>query len=271
MQGMSKPTAELFQIVGEEGPVLQRVRAAMEWLLSPKAKGIGEKLLRDAHAQRPSATLLISAPTEAYTQYNRMRHAIFFNATSLDRHLRRAPNGTLQPMSVECTLAHELVHAGQSIAHVVGRHTGYNHAYVEINSTDRILEMRKKSHEYREAAKKALYRTTALSNLEKGARIAVKADDLVIEAMKKHPDVVDYVINVEMPAVAVENEVANLRGEPTRNDYLSSILTRKERTERWVHNNACHLKVDEKPEKPVSGIMRWVGLLNDRSGRGLGG
>ncbi len=102
----------LFRIVGEEGPALRRVEEAMEWLLSPKAEGLGQQLLHEAHALhgKPLTIAVSKAASNGYL--NALgEHTIHINPHHVEQIALSAADGAAHLMSVERCLGHEMTHA----------------------------------------------------------------------------------------------------------------------------------------------------------------
>ncbi len=276
---MALDISTLFKVIGEDGPALRRVEEAVAWLLSPKAEGIGKQLIRDAHALHGKPVTIVATATEQTAYYNLLgEHAVKINPTHISGVTLKGADGTAHVMSVERTLAHELKHAGQA------------EATVDVENALEAMQMR--------AHQKTLSRFSETEIAEQQAPLikAMEAPDY--HAAQKHvadyvdqvalpqqsetmhhfhhdPEVVDYIAKIEAPAVEIENQVAVLRGEPVRTDYMHAHdIDPKMARQMMIDEISNQLELHAKPkiEAPARADGKsWANALGDRTGRKLGG
>ncbi len=206
---MKVPLQELYKIEGEAGPLLERTKAAMEWLLSPHAKGIGEGLLRDAHTlhQKPVTIEVIKGIDTVYTRNNEGLHKILFD-----------PEGT--PWSPESLLAHELTHAGQNLS---GKFSRAAQARLEEIFLEILPPYRESISTHIKGFENTPYHHEALRHQK---AIQDILDTKIMPKLKSKsmadPLWAEYIEKCEAPAVANQNKVAYLRGEPELEHYMDS-------------------------------------------------
>lgn len=217
----------LFKIVGEEGPLLRRVEEAMAWLLSHRGEKIGERLLQEAHALHGKPLTIMISELEQTGYYNLLgEHAIHLNPKHLAGTLIKASNGANRASSIERALAHEMVHAGQrgaasaesGLAFQVIR--GRAQAAATAHFTpEQLLEH---NTHLVEAANASDYQTVMQHVHDYVDKVALPIEESVRHHMQNDPAFRKYVSEIEAPAVAVENHIAKLRGEPLRGDYATA-------------------------------------------------
>lgn len=274
---MAVDVKNLFKIVGEEGPALRRVEEAMEWLLSPKAEGIGQKLLHDAHALH-GKPLTVAISKEASNGYLNAIHTIRINPHQVEQVAITTADGTSHLMSVERCLGHEMKHAGQTRLQEGAAELMQLDARITESLQSHLSPAQKAAqHEPMIKAMEALDYETARQHL------GTYVDDFVVPMRTKverelfaHPDYIKHIQEFEMPAVEVENRIATLRGEPTRTDYASSHqIDPQKKREMFLDELSSVLELNNKPRLVVEAGQRadgqsWAASLGDRSGRKLG-
>ncbi|MEK6747056.1 MAG: hypothetical protein AABY33_08510 [Pseudomonadota bacterium] len=228
---MSDNIENLFKIVGEEEPEFQRVKEAMEWLISPKAAGIGQKLLRDAYALR-GKPLTIEVSKEAQTAYLDLNgeHTIRINPHNAEKTTILDNNGKSVQMSVERALAHEMKHSGQDgLQEATNNKTILEDKISNFYKPNFTPEQKSAISEDMARAMESPDYETARQHLAKYVdQFAVPKQKAVSRELFAHPEYIEYVKKFEMPAVEVENQIAVLRGEPARITYLSSYNIKPE-------------------------------------------
>jgi hypothetical protein len=222
---MAVDVKTLFKIVGEEGPVLRRVEEAMEWLLSPKAEGIGHKLLYDAHKLHGKPVTIIATTVEQNGYWPLEGHIVKINPKHLAGATLKAADGTSHVFSVERSLAHELVHAGQ------------RDATAEVEQALEAIKERAQAAAISHLDEQALaeqaaplikaseapdYHTARQHIAEYVDQVALPQQADVIRHLHSDPEFIQYATTIEPPAIAIENRVAALRGEPLRTDYATA-------------------------------------------------
>jgi len=261
-----------YPIIGEEGPLLERTKATMAWLLSPEANGIGEKLLRDAYAlhKEPLCIYVTQDRNTAYLNKDKkFSHMLAWNPIYNDSLRHISDDGTLFTPSQESILAHELVHAGQPITRkefirlekvpeAVGR---------RLNNSKEGHALDKAFTRHMEDAKNAAYQSQANESIRQAVEVLVTSNKMLDKAEHEHPDYIDWVNKYETQAVAAEREVARLRGEPQRANY-----TEEKDYSSFSIKNFCELqekvKVKDKiPDPPLVSSKHplgfWENLMKD--------
>ncbi len=214
---MKTNTQNLYRIVGEEGASLERLKEAVAWLLSPKAEGIGQKLLEDAYALH-GKPVTINVSQIADDAYDHVTHAIDINPDNL----QKMSFGASQHVSVEGTLAHELTHSGQTrikeglakVEKLKGEILD-SHLQQFPDALKPQDELMKKVTEATDAKSASAY---SQQYLEEVARFNEELE----RKLHAHPKYIEFIREFEDPAVAVQNNVARLRGEPLRTNYLNA-------------------------------------------------
>jgi hypothetical protein len=274
---MATDVKKLFKIVGEEGPALRRVEEAMEWLLSPKAEGIGEQLLHDAHALH-GKPITIAVSKEAGSGYLNAigEHTIRLNPHHVEKISILAADGSSHAMSVERCLGHELKHAGQPRMEegVVEKMLLETHIGAARQST---LTPEQQANEFAHLFKAldAPDYHTAMAHLEHHVDKAVIPMQLAVDKeLFAHPDYIKHVEEFEMPAIRVENQIATLRGEPTRTDYTSSHqITPENRRQMMIDELSAVMELNTKPRLSINtghtnnNTQSWVSYLNNRTAK----
>jgi hypothetical protein len=220
---MSIPLHELYVLKGEAGPALERVKNALAWLVSPKAEGIGEKLIRDAHALhgKPVNIEVSSLGSNGY-HYLLGDHKLIINPEHVDLMKIRDLNGTLQPVSLERLLAHELTHAGQPLAKETFNQQWQLQQRIFNELVGRLPEAERAA--IYEPIERALETDTAQAmrpHIEEHFNRAGKLEYKAKEMLANDPSYQSYIEEFEVPAMKNENLVARMRGEPHRTDYLN--------------------------------------------------
>lgn len=268
----------LFRIAGEEGPALRSVEEALEWLLSPKAEGIGQKLLQDAHALH-GKPLTIVASTEAGSGYLNAigEHTIRINPDHVGKVSILAADGTSHAMSVERCLGHELKHAGQARVSEGAAEKMLLEAQIGASHQNLLTaEQRTAQFEPMINALEAPDYHTARQHLARYVdETALPMQEAVDRELFTHPDYVKHLEEFEMPAIEVENRIAALRSEPIRTDYTSAHkITPEKKREMMIDELSAVMELNKKSHLDTEVSQRvdgksWVSALGDRSGRKL--
>ncbi len=275
---MAVDVRSLFRIVGEAGsPALRRVEQAVEWLLSPAAEGLGEKLLRLAH-ELHGEPLLIEASEHGQNAYF-LDHKIRINPRHVDMaHIRNA-DGVLQPTSLEGAIAHELTHAGQKdfIEAALKR------AAVEAEFQGKYMS--RFSPEEITAHNELLAQAMAAPDQQAGRalieqyvnKVSVPMGKALNAQVAQHPEFIDYVERMEIPAIENENKVLKIKGLPTRSDYVTSYhFSPEDYREMMIGEMMEAMSINQKPLVAAGTAQRvdgrpWTAAIEPRTGRALGG
>ena len=246
---------KLFKIVGEKGPELTRVKEAMDWLLSPKAKGIGQKLLQDAHKlhEKP-LTIKVSKLSSGYEDLLG-QHTVLINPRQVESFVVTGANGKSGVMSVERALAHEMKHATQKGAAEQTANKSLLEAKIKGDAESHLtMRQREALHDDMFKAQDASYFETARAHLAKYIdKVAIPMQEKVDHLLSAHPEYKKFMKKIEMPAVKVENRVATLRGEPIRADYESSHKIAPEKLrDLAVEELSSILELERKPHLPLA-------------------
>ncbi len=267
----------LFKIIGEERAAVQRVEEAMEWLLSPKAEGIGQELLHNAHATHGIPLTIVATTTEQTGHYPLLGHVLKINPRHIAHISIEAADGTSHAISVERALAHELEHTARPAKEAADA----DMALLGIRLKAEAAAMPKMSEaELMEAIKPLMKASEATDYHTARAHIANYVDGAVMPlqgTVERHlyndPDFKHYVDRFEVPAIEVENRVAALRGEPLRKDYTTSYKPSPEIVrEMTIDQLGAIIEIDKKPRLDVARAdgKLWTDSLGSRSGRRLG-
>jgi hypothetical protein len=226
---------DLYRIAGKQGPMLQRIKEAMNWLLSPKAEGIGEKLLKDAYALHGKPVRIgPGVAGERYSYYLRDLHEIKISLEITH--------------SLERTLAHELVHAGQNNDLNFDIEPLINFVVKPMNWASRevmkyLSEEIKQVKDYHTAYEKLeflVHHVTVSPYREHYIEIQ--------NIMRNHPEYERFIQEVENPALEVQNRVARIRNEPQKESYILS----PEQTAQYHIDTCPYLKGKERLALPSS-------------------
>jgi hypothetical protein len=275
---MAVDVRTLFKIVGEEGPVLRRVEEAMEWLLSPKAEGIGQKLLHDAHELHGKPITIIASTVEQNGYYAE-GHLAKINPNHLAAITLKAADGTSHAFSVERSLAHELTHAGQREATAEAEHAleaiNERAQAAAIAHLDKQALIEQASHLIK-ANEAPDYHTARQHIADYVDQVALPQHAEVMRHIHNDPEFIRYVTTMEPAPVAIENRVAALRGEPLRTDYTTAHEIAPEALrEIMIDEFSNQLGIHQKPRLEAQALQRtdgqsWTASLGARSGRSLG-
>jgi hypothetical protein len=266
----------LFKIVGEEGPALRRVEEAIEWLLSPKAEGLGQKLLHDAHALHGKP--LTIAVSEASSGYIPGEHIVHLNPHQVENVSFLTAEGVPHKRALEGCIGHELKHAGQARLQEGAAEKAMLEGKIGDAYRGRLTaEQSYTLHEQRRNIFEAPNYHTARQHLEK------YVDETLLPMMEAtdrelfaHPDYIKHVQEFEMPAIEIENRIATLRGEPIRADYASThIIPPEQKREMIIEELSTAMQLGKKPRLAPEVTQRldgqsWAKSLGNRSGRKLG-
>lgn len=262
---MSMDVRALFAIVCDEGPTLERrVQEAMDWLLSPAANGIGEKLLHDAHALHGKPLRIIPTEMRITGYYNSEgEHALLMNPRLIDSITTEG-----SAMSVETALAHEMTHAGQKgvaegskkLLEIMGN--ANQQALINVHGLAPLKEKIK-----------AVKRLVMASDYDKAkTHVGHFIDTMVLPAypemvrlIHSDPAFLKYEAEFENPAVAVENSIARLRNEHVRMNYREAEVTPEELRESAMGSWSQLFEVEKRPR--LAADTPWTESLGERTGR----
>ncbi len=276
---MAVDVRALFKLVGEEGPALRLVEEAVEWLLSPKAEGIGEQLIHDAHALHGKPVTIVATATEQTAYYNLLgEHTVKINPNHISGVTLKAADGTSHVMSVERTLAHELKHAGQ--AEVTAEVENALEA-MQLCAHQKTLsrfseeEIAHQNSHLMHAMDAPDFETAQQHVADYVDKVALPQQAETMRNFHHDPEVIDYVTRIEAPAVDIENRVAALRGEPLRTNYMHShdidpAMARQMTIDELSNELELHTKPERSQSSQRSDGNSWSASLGDRSGRRLG-
>lgn len=220
----------LFKIVGEEGHLLTQVKSAMEWLLSPTAEGIGEKLLRDAHALHGKPlTVIVSETLENAYHTAKHAHIIVINPKIIEKLGIRTAEGTLHAASMERVLAHELVHAGQTFDKDILMQAFISQIELAVKTEAKGMSAQEEAiWNMANSAYKRGDKAAAKMHFRKWANAIPQAE--IEEATRKFNAALSkdehfskMVEAYETQAVEVENRVAHIKGEAQRHGYINGM------------------------------------------------
>ena len=274
---MAVDVKTLFKIVGEEGPALRRVEEAMEWLLSPKAEGIGQKLLHDAHALHGKP--LTIAVSEASSGYIASEHIVRINPHQVENVPFLTAEGVPHKRSLEACIGHEFTHAGQVRVQEGAAEKAMLEGKIGDAYRSRLTaEQSYKFHSQSMNIYEAQDYHTARQHLETYVdETLLPMMDATNRELFLHPDYIKHVQEFEMPAIEIENRIAALRGEPVRADYASThIISPEQKREMIINELSIAMQLDKKPRIATEAPQRadgnsWANSLGNRSSRKLGG
>ncbi len=217
---MAKSLKELYTFTGDTGPTREQAKKTMGWLLSPAAQGLGEKLLRDAYSKtgRP-VTICISHTEPSHYANGNAEHTIILNPSDNANHQIMAADGSWHGQSLEAGLAHELTHAGQDIADRKKWVAVYDKLEKTLPHTPEIFERLQTLEDAKTFATNTPYSILAQQYLQQHIGESLAFGNEMLGVQQQHPDYIAYITKYENPAIANENKVQRLRGEPVRLDY----------------------------------------------------
>ena len=213
---MSVDPKLLYDIVGEAGPAFARVEKAMHWLISPEAKGIGQKLLEDAYQLhgRPVTIRVSDIPINGYLE---REHTVFTNPSIIDQ----VSFGNSQRSSIERCLGHELVHATQ--VEQAEEKEKLQQATKELGIAYKARftpEEWEQQTKHLGLALEAPDEESAMTHIARHVyEHVIPANNALRAQRNAHPDSIAYIKKYEKPAVEIENRIAAIRGEPQRAAY----------------------------------------------------
>ena len=216
---------KLYRLEGEAGPLLEHTEAAMDWLLSPKAEGIGKKLLKDAHrVHGKPVTIRAAAEHPLGCIYVPDHHYIFMNPEFVDHLTFKTVEGKEFNPSLEVVLAHELAHAGQAglietgqlVAELQGKF---------VEKLMRIADARKDTKAYQLTAKNTPYKSIAKQRIKSWMDEFAEISRKEFPSLIQHPDYQRFVEKYEVAAVTTENKIAKLQHGPYRAGYWDANIS----------------------------------------------
>ena len=249
---MANPT-QLYKIAGEVSePLIKRVQGAMDWLFSSKAQNIGTELAEDAQKLH-GKPLAINVTEAGETKYYPSTHTIRVNPNQIDNSFVSAPDGSLHRMTLERSLAHEMKHATQP-----GLNDDVLSAVNEVKEkaqSDATASLF--NSEQLDAAAGKLYKAQNAQHRQVAEHIvgeyvdefALPINLKVRQILADSPEFTKYRVEYELPALKVENRVAELQGGPGRVDYLDTDprMLRETLVNTVSHERGIHLKPDLPP------------------------
>lgn len=238
---MELPVHELYTIEGEPGRARDKLTAAMDWLLSPAANGIGERLLRDAYAMHnkplaihcsnnflavysPPVALMENAPQKMKFAYDEFRkacppHAVVIDPRMIEATQFQTPSGEWDSLCLEAILAHEMRHASQDhTEHMKDNLFANEETFDEhvAKMTTILQAAAEKSRESKAYILQTPYQVAAEEHLRKIAEIFY--EPLVQHYAKRHT--AEYIEKYETDTLAIEGEVQRLKGRAARTQYV---------------------------------------------------
>lgn len=277
---MTVDVRTLFKIVGEEGSALRRVEEAMEWLLSPKAEGIGEDLLRRMHVVH-NKPVTISVSATGLTGYDGLGHVLHINPPHIAGMSLKSADGISHGISIERELGHELQHATESpeIYLPACRRMALLRDLAADKAKQSIPMQQRVKHSMILARVKSArdYETAERHIMQYVDEAALPLVPKVMDALRESEEFAKLLEKIEAPAVAIENRIAALRGEPMRpTDYLIGYDIKPEVDRRLaIDQLAAQFNIQHLPKASINhdpkGNIAWTTSLGDRSGHGLGG
>lgn len=254
---MTDTLRELFKVEGWEGVNLERTKAAMEWFLSPAGREIGEKLLTDAY-KRTGKPLTIVSSEIADPEYNPDVHILFINPSKIDMVVTIKSDGTFGKMSPEQVIAHELAHAGQNDDKEIHRkHIELNNKLLRDYNNALTPEKKAQLQSLTELARAAPTYEQAMKYVTRYVdEYTIPMQQSLNAALNKHPDHIEYVRKVELPAMEIENKVAAMTDGTVRDSYILPVESMRKLALREV---ASGLMIEDKPkeaEVPIPSSVR---------------
>ncbi len=231
------PLHELYTIEGEEGPAKERVKKAMDWLLSPAAEGIGEKLLRDAYVQADKPVVIhVTHSLQSHYENSNGEHTVFINPSMVVQFIDK--KGTTQQLSLEQLLGHELTHAGQDIAadpakmrevtakFLTAKQDAYKNYWDHLSAPEL-----KEFSTHRTHLKNTPYYAVARHHMNPVIEVGVDANLRTEQRLFSHPDYQEYMQKYEKPALATERQIGTLQGKVGRVNYKDGSISIEQRYE----------------------------------------
>ena len=221
---MEIPVHDLYVLKGEAGPWMERTKEALRWLLSPEAEGVGEKLLRDAHALHGKPVTIGCDPLLQTAYHNELGHLVNLNHAEFDLLKFKASDGSYYVPSLESVLAHELEHAGQVVPPELQNEIKALHAEVSTDTAIKHIEIVRAVMEHSARAVGSPYQASTNYHIAQTVDHSLALTKANEAAVSRHPVYAEYVKTYELPAVATERHVSALRGEPLRADYAGGSV-----------------------------------------------
>lgn len=233
---MHIPVHDLYTIIAETPAGHARVQQAMDWLLSPAAEGIGEKLLRDAYA-RTGKPVKLAAHSNNIAHYMNAdgEHTVYLPLEHTFNMVFKDKNGVPFQLGYEQLIGHELVHAGQDFADpefynqvnntMVALHDKLTKQAVQSQSKE---AMRTGRQHYIKAVNTPYY-FMAMHHIKPLIPLNCSIAEKTEELLNNHPQHLENIEKYEKPALAVERRIGELLGLPNRHVYTDASISHEGR------------------------------------------
>lgn len=247
---MTKKEKILYKIEGGTAEEQRQVQAAMDYLLSPQAWGIGKNLLNKAYKlhKKPVIIRINDKDMIGYGDFGG-ENTVSINFDQLNCSDYVDYKGNSYKPSLESQLAHELTHAGQKniVNAFFQRIELENMATLEIIGQDGAKKWNKilldvvSSKTYESAMQK-------LENFVDNFLIPVTPN--IIENMSNRKEFIKHIEDIEKPAVSIERLVSSAQNSGIRKDYINTPELSPDITRRIIIDKyAMMLGIDEKPHR----------------------
>ncbi len=252
----------LYKVVGEDTSALKKVEEAIAWLLSPKAEGIGEKLLRDAHDLHGKPITIVATATKETGYTNLLEeHTVQINPKHIAGVTLKAEDGTEHIFSIERVIAHELTHAGQREAtkEIENKLTEIT-TRAETNAMSHFseTEIAEQQSHLNKALESEDYHTARKHVVDYVDKTLLPIQTKAMQYLHNDPEFIKYMERLEVPAVVMENKIATLRGEPLRYNYATSHDVKPETLREMMIDQLSEvLEIHTKP-KIAEDTQLWV-------------
>ncbi len=254
---MAREQKVLYKIEGGTAEEQKRVQAAMDWLLSPKSWGIGKNLLNKAYKLHKKP-VVINITKNSMIGYNDSvgENTVYINFDQLDNVTYFDYKGQPYNGSLESTLAHELVHAGQKglVKAGVEKSRLERKIMQELFGEDRTKEFKKQMSEVASAH-------TYESAMEKLENVVDKflSDRNLVKIVSNHESVRAITDEFEPPAVNAERLVSSAQKLGVRKDYDSHSLPPEIERKMVINQFVSMFGINDKPRSKET--QPWVNVV----------
>ncbi len=254
---------QLYKIQGDApAEKIRRVEESVNWLISDEFNGKGKELLKRAFERQGKPTIInvsLSGLTERVNG-----NTIHLNVHQIENSHVLDSHGKAHKVCYEQVVGHELVHVAQP-------------AHWHQSPKSMVQELTKPYlKKWKESGVALKSRIVGLSEDEKCTHVRKYVDDLlsdqaaIHERLHKNKKFQNYVKEIELPAVALENEVAAIKGLPARNGYsnyeskawqaeelFDKIMLKLKDTEKAVSESSVHsITPKSTSEKTIAGLSK---------------
>ncbi len=245
---------ELYRIVSGTSEEKAHVQGAIDFLFSQKAWNIGKGLLNKAYKRHKKPVIIHAARGEAIG-YDHVEHAIYINPEQVSKLNFLDYKGVRYEPTLESTLAHEFVHAGQDAIAIEKLKNSAN-SDGKLKILDRIYIDKVSAYES-DIANARTYES-AMEKLNEFADWKLPSKMKSVEYQYNHPTFREYIKKVEDPAVNAERLVSSAQRSGIRKEYIDPrILAPEYNRKKIIDKYVESLDIDKKPRKRKAPSGAW--------------